>query len=66
MKRLGYNQWMSYIHKSLNPKTINQIEYEFGVIGKRNEIQIQEEISYLRELDKDISNKVRASYSIKR
>ena len=37
----------------------------FGEIGKRTLLEIQEEINYLRELDKLITNRVRASYTIK-
>ena len=37
---------------------------KFGIVGKRTNKEIQKEIDYLFQLDKDISNKVRASYSI--
>ena len=37
---------------------------KFGIVGKRTNQEIQKEIDYLFQLDKDISNKVRASYSI--
>tara|TARA_R100000781_G_scaffold109508_1_gene74483 strand:+ start:1244 stop:1447 length:204 start_codon:yes stop_codon:yes gene_type:complete len=63
--KLTYNNWMRYIHQSLNPQPVKKIVYQFGEIGNRTEFQIQEEIAHLRQLDKDISNKVRASYSIK-
>jgi hypothetical protein len=63
MKRLSYNNWMKYIYNSLNPKT--KQEYKFGQVGNRSEIDIQDEIEYLRNLDTEISNKVRSSYTIK-
>tara|TARA_R100000908_G_scaffold18299_1_gene7030 strand:+ start:811 stop:999 length:189 start_codon:yes stop_codon:yes gene_type:complete len=37
---------------------------EFGTVGNRTSKQIQKEIDYLYQLDKTISNRVRASYSI--
>ena len=61
MNKLTYNNWMKYIHNELNPKPI---EYQFGEIGNSTELQIQEEIEYLKSLDKEISDKVRASYSL--
>tara|TARA_Y100001963_G_scaffold91236_1_gene125742 strand:+ start:9934 stop:10134 length:201 start_codon:yes stop_codon:yes gene_type:complete len=63
MKRLSYNNWMKYIYNSLNPKT--KQECKFGQVGNRSEIDIQDEIEYLRNLDTEISNKVRSSYTIK-
>jgi len=64
MNKLTYNNWMRYIYNELNPKPIKKIEYQFGEIGNRTELQIQEEIEYLKSLDKEISDKVRASYSL--
>tara|TARA_R100000988_G_C3934102_1_gene132907 strand:+ start:245 stop:427 length:183 start_codon:yes stop_codon:yes gene_type:complete len=37
---------------------------KFGIVGKRSMKEIQKEINYLYELDKQISNRVRASYAI--
>ena len=42
------------------------MESKFGEVGKRTCTQIQEEINHLREIDKQISNRVRASYSLKK
>jgi len=39
---------------------------KFGIVGQRTNIQIDKEIQYLKELDKITSDKVRASYSIKK
>ena len=39
-------------------------DLKFGEVGSRTSKQIQEEIEYLKELDKQISNRVRASYNI--
>tara|TARA_R100000808_G_C2136003_1_gene144339 strand:+ start:249 stop:455 length:207 start_codon:yes stop_codon:yes gene_type:complete len=64
MKRLSYNNWMRYIYNSLHSKPVKKIEYSFGEIGNRSELEIQEEIAYLRKLDTDISNKLRTSYTI--
>tara|TARA_R110000824_G_scaffold201586_1_gene385600 strand:+ start:1360 stop:1551 length:192 start_codon:yes stop_codon:yes gene_type:complete len=62
--KLSYNNWMRYIHNALT-KNENPIEEnKFGEVGARTSKQIQEEIEYLQELDKQISNRVRASYSI--
>tara|TARA_R100000655_G_C2882902_1_gene175614 strand:+ start:55 stop:258 length:204 start_codon:yes stop_codon:yes gene_type:complete len=63
--KLSYSNWMQYIYNTLNPKPAKKIVYQFGEIGNRSEKQIQEEITYLKELDKNISNKVRSTYSIK-
>ena len=56
---------MRYIHNTLTQNDNPEIENKFGEVGVRTSKQIQEEIEYLRELDKQISNRVRASYSIK-
>lgn len=40
------------------------IDKKFGIVGKRTNKEIQKEIDYLFQLDKNISNRVRASYSI--
>jgi len=37
---------------------------KFGIVGKRTNKEIQKEIDYLFQLDKNISNRVRASYLI--
>ena len=63
--KLTYNNWMRYIHNTLTQNDNPEIENKFGEVGVRTSKQIQEEIEYLRELDKQISNRVRASYSIK-
>ena len=53
-----YNNWMDYIYRTLyKPKS---------KIGNRSLTEIYKEIEELRELDKRISNKVRAQYSIKK
>lgn len=61
--KLTYNNWMRYIYNALHPQPIKKIVYQFGEIGNRTELQIQEEIEYLRKLDKDTSNKLRATYN---
>tara|TARA_R100001594_G_C4031185_1_gene261342 strand:+ start:1209 stop:1382 length:174 start_codon:yes stop_codon:yes gene_type:complete len=55
---------MRYIYNTLNKKNIE--ETKFGEVGSRTSQQIQEEIEYLQQLDKQISNRVRASYTIKK
>tara|TARA_Y100001963_G_C6779291_1_gene449034 strand:- start:2173 stop:2370 length:198 start_codon:yes stop_codon:yes gene_type:complete len=62
--KLSYNNWMRYIYNTLNKKNIE--ETKFGEVGSRTSQQIQEEIEYLQQLDKQISNRVRASYTIKK
>jgi hypothetical protein len=66
MKKLSYNNWMKYIHSTLTKADNPIMESKFGEVGKRTCNQIQEEIEYLRELDKKISNRVRSSYTIKK
>ena len=66
MKKLSYNNWMRYINNTLNKNKNSITESKFGEVGKRTCNQIQEEIEYLRELDKKISNRVRSSYTIKK
>jgi hypothetical protein len=66
MKRLSYNNWMRYIYNSLHSKPVKKIEYSFGEIGNRSKLEIQEEIAYLRKLDKEITDRVRATYSVKK
>ena len=52
-----YNNWMDYIYRTLyKPKS---------KIGNRSLSEIHKEIEELREVDKRISNKVRAQYNIK-
>ena len=63
--KLSYNNWMRYIHNALTKNENPKEENTFGEVGARTSKQIQEEIEYLQELDKQISNRVRASYSIK-
>jgi|TARA_R100000808_G_C2125425_1_gene135755 hypothetical protein len=63
--KLSYNNWMRYIHSTLTKNDNPKEESKFGEVGARTSKQIQEEIEYLQELDKQISNRVRASYSIK-
>jgi len=62
--KLSYNNWMRYIQSTLSKADNPIMESKFGEVGKRTCNQIQKEIEYLRELDKQISNRVRASYSI--
>ena len=62
--KLSYNNWMRYIHNALTKNENPEIENKFGEVGARTSKQIQEEIEYLQELDKQISNRVRASYSL--
>ena len=62
--KLSYNNWMRYIHNALTKNENPKEENAFGEVGARTSKQIQEEIEYLKELDKQISNRVRASYSI--
>tara|TARA_R100000655_G_C2875604_1_gene174231 strand:+ start:25 stop:195 length:171 start_codon:yes stop_codon:yes gene_type:complete len=38
----------------------------FGTVGKRTMKDIEREIKYLENLDKEISDKVRASYTLKK
>ena len=57
-----YNNWMDYIYRTLYKKP-SQNKSE---IGNRSLTEIYKEIEELRELDKRISNKVRAQYSIKK
>ena len=64
--KLTYNNWMRYIHNALTKNDNPKEESKFGEVGARTSKKIQEEIEYLQELDKQISNRVRASYSIKR
>ena len=64
MRKLSYSNWMQYIYNTVNKKENAKEENKFGEIGARTSKQIQEEIEYLRELDKQLSNRVRASYSI--
>tara|TARA_R110000824_G_scaffold21057_5_gene78786 strand:+ start:365 stop:565 length:201 start_codon:yes stop_codon:yes gene_type:complete len=66
MRKLSYNNWMQYIGNALNKNDNPIMESKFGEVGKRTCNKIQEEIEYLKELDKHISNRVRASYTIKR
>ena len=66
MMKLSYNDWMEYIHTTLAKAENPIMESRFGEVGKRTCNKIQEEIEYLKELDKNISNRVRASYTIKR
>jgi hypothetical protein len=66
MKRLSYNNWMRHIYNSLHSKPVKKIEYSFGEIGNRSKLEIQEEIAYLRKLDKEITDRVRATYSVKK
>ena len=65
MNKLSYNNWMRYINNTLNKNKNSITESKFGEVGNRTTKQIQQEIKYLRELDKQISNRVRTSYSIK-
>jgi hypothetical protein len=46
--------------KSNKMKKSNQ----FGEVGKRTLTQIQKEVEHLKEKDKQLSNRVRATYSI--
>ena len=62
--KLRYINWMRYIHNALTKNENPEIENNFGEVGARTSKQIQEEIEYLQELDKQISNRVRASYSL--
>ena len=64
--KLSYNNWMRYIHNALTKNDNPTEESKFGEVGARTSKQIQEEIEYLQELDKELSNRVRASYSIKK
>ena len=64
--KLSYNNWMRYIYYSLNKKDNPEMESKFGEVGKRTCTQIQEEINHLREIDKQIADRVRASYSLKK
>tara|TARA_R110000824_G_scaffold68953_3_gene177769 strand:+ start:1119 stop:1319 length:201 start_codon:yes stop_codon:yes gene_type:complete len=66
MNRLNYNDWIDYIYNSVNKKDNPIMESRFGEVGKRTCTKIQEEINHLREIDKQISNRVRASYSLKK
>tara|TARA_R110000765_G_scaffold136008_3_gene235132 strand:+ start:1267 stop:1464 length:198 start_codon:yes stop_codon:yes gene_type:complete len=65
MNKLSYNNWMSYIYNTLHKETKVEVKTKFGIIGKRSEIQIQDEIIYLKKLDTFTSNKVRSTYSLK-
>lgn len=55
---LTYNEWMKYLHETVNKDN--------SQIGRRSITEIYKEIQELQEIDKIISDKVRASYSIKR
>tara|TARA_R100001530_G_scaffold72107_1_gene50998 strand:+ start:75 stop:248 length:174 start_codon:yes stop_codon:yes gene_type:complete len=57
---------MRYIHNALNKKENPEMESKFGEVGKRTCTKIQEEINHLREIDKQIADRVRASYSLKK
>ena len=65
-KDWGYNSWMKYLYNTLNGKANVSVHTKFGEIGNRSEIQIQDEIAYLKAKDKNITDKIRASYSIKK
>jgi len=39
---------------------------KFGIVGKRTKTEIGREIDHLKEIDKIITDRVRASYSIKK
>ena len=64
MNKLSYNNWMRYIYNSISKDKKTESDLKFGEVGSRTSKQIQEEIEYLKELDKQISNRVRASYNI--
>tara|TARA_R100000234_G_scaffold47250_1_gene28273 strand:+ start:184 stop:417 length:234 start_codon:yes stop_codon:yes gene_type:complete len=57
-----YNNWMQYIYDTLYKKPSENK----SKIGNRSISEIQKEIQELREIDKLISDKVRASYTIKK
>jgi len=54
VKDIMFNQKSNKMEKS------NQ----FGEVGKRTLTQIQKEVEHLKEQDKQLSNRVRATYSI--
>lgn len=54
----NYNDWIAYVHQQINIKKSR--------IGQRSMQEIQEEIEKLKKLDKEISDKVRATYSLKK
>lgn len=65
MNKLSYNNWMNYIFNSLHKEKKVEVKTKFGTIGRRSDIEIQEEIIYLKNLDSMTSNKVRSTYSLK-
>tara|TARA_R100000664_G_C2756070_1_gene143871 strand:+ start:124 stop:354 length:231 start_codon:yes stop_codon:yes gene_type:complete len=58
----NYTTWMDYIYKTLHKKP----SQNKSKIGNRSLTEIYKEIEELREIDKRISNKVRATYTIKK
>ena len=57
----SYNSWMKYLYDTLNDKARVSVYTDFGEIGNRSEIEIQEEIAYYKDQDKKTSDRVRAS-----
>lgn len=58
MNRLNYNDWMLYIYN-----TLNNTDKKPAI---RTTKEIQKEIDYLRAKDWNTSEKIRATYSIKK
>lgn len=54
-RELNFNEWMEYIHKSVNKSEI----------GKRSLNEIYKEIQELQKIDKIISERVRSTYTLK-
>jgi hypothetical protein len=66
-KKWTYDSWMQYLFDTLNGKAeVKGVVTKYGEIGNRSSIEISREIEALKKEDKEITDKVRSSYKIKK
>jgi hypothetical protein len=66
-KKWTYDSWMQYLFNTLNGKAeVKGVVTKYGEIGNRSSIEISREIEALKKEDKEITDKVRSSYKIKK
>jgi hypothetical protein len=66
-KKWTYDSWMKYLFDTLNGKAeVKGVVTKYGEIGNRSSIEIDREIEALKKEDKEITDKVRSSYKLKK
>lgn len=66
-KKWTYDSWMQYLFDTLNGKAeVKGVVTKYGEIGNRSSIEIDREIESLKKEDKEITDKVRSSYKLKK